>query len=191
MKVGLVLGAGGTAGLAYHAGVLHALSEVTGLDSTAVDLIVGTSAGSVAGAYLRSGWTANDLWDETVGQAGALQPDMEILAPAFKSGLDLVRRTLGSAYVVGVSLAHMPSVPMPGLLRRAFPGGLFLMADGETHIAAQLHRGWPDRALWLCAADLVSGHRVVLGQDPDDPLSLRRAVMASCAIPAVYSPVRS
>lgn len=191
MKIGFVLGAGGTAGLAYHAGALHALVEAAGLDVCQADLIVGTSAGSVAGAYLRSGWSAAQLWEETVGSDGALHSDLDILAPAFTSPLGLMRRALGSAYVVGLSLAHLPSLPVPGILRHAFPGGLFSMVEGEARFATQLNQAWPDQELWLCATDLVAGGRIVLGRDPRVQLSLPRAVMASCAIPAVYSPVRS
>src|SRR4051794_14882773 len=55
-SVGLVLGAGGMVGLAYNAGALHALHELGGVDVAGADLIVGTSAGSVVAAYLRSGW---------------------------------------------------------------------------------------------------------------------------------------
>ena len=45
-RVGLVLGAGGATGHAFHAGVLSALAEETGWDPRAADIIVGTSAGS-------------------------------------------------------------------------------------------------------------------------------------------------
>jgi len=48
-KVGLVLGAGGIAGGAFHAGVLAALEEATGWDPRRAALVVGTSAGSIAG----------------------------------------------------------------------------------------------------------------------------------------------
>ncbi len=44
-RVGLVLGAGGVVGQAYHAGVLAVLEHDFGFDPRAVDVIVGTSAG--------------------------------------------------------------------------------------------------------------------------------------------------
>src|SRR3954466_11665172 len=62
MRFGLVLGAGGVVGMSYHAGVLHALAEEGGIDPASADLIVGTSAGSVMGALLRSGWPARACW---------------------------------------------------------------------------------------------------------------------------------
>ena len=49
--VGLVLGAGGLVGHAYHAGVLRALSD-HGWDARSAAVVVGTSAGSGVGALL-------------------------------------------------------------------------------------------------------------------------------------------
>ena len=54
-RVGLVLGAGGIVGQAYHAGVLAALEVDLGWDARTADVIVGTSAGSVMGTALRMG----------------------------------------------------------------------------------------------------------------------------------------
>ena len=59
-SVGLVLGAGGVVGGAYHAGALAALSETAGWDARDADVIVGTSAGSIAAAALRAGLSGPD-----------------------------------------------------------------------------------------------------------------------------------
>ena len=55
MRIGLVLGAGGAVGHAFHAGVLAALADATGWDARDAEVIVGTSAGSLVGAFLRAG----------------------------------------------------------------------------------------------------------------------------------------
>jgi predicted acylesterase/phospholipase RssA len=60
-RIGLVLGAGGAVGHAFHAGVLAGLAEVTGWDARDSEVIVGTSAGSVVGALLRAGLSGPDL----------------------------------------------------------------------------------------------------------------------------------
>src|SRR5256885_11906648 len=60
-RTGLVLGAGGIVGQAYHAGVLAALEHDLGWDPRTADLIVGSSAGSVTGTLLRLGVPAHDL----------------------------------------------------------------------------------------------------------------------------------
>src|SRR5436305_1727548 len=60
-RVGLVLGAGGIVGQAYHAGVLAALEHDLGWDPRTAEIIVGSSAGSVTGTLLRLGVPAHDL----------------------------------------------------------------------------------------------------------------------------------
>src|SRR5450432_3427349 len=65
--IGLVLGAGGVVGHAFHAGVLAAVAESTGWDPRDADVIVGTSAGSVVGALLRAGASAPDLAARATG----------------------------------------------------------------------------------------------------------------------------
>src|SRR3954447_25611621 len=67
-RVGLVLGAGGVAGLSFHAGVLSALEVDLGWDAREAAVIVGTSAGALAGGLLRAGVSATDL---AAGIAGA------------------------------------------------------------------------------------------------------------------------
>src|SRR3954452_22290698 len=81
-RVGLVLGGGGMVGLAYHAGVLRALEELGGFRPADADLIVGTSAGSVAGAYLRSGWSTEDFWQLALGT----HPELEGLTGGGPNG---------------------------------------------------------------------------------------------------------
>jgi NTE family protein len=197
--VGLVLGAGGTVGLAYHCGVLRALEQVGGVKVADADLIVGTSAGSVTGAYLRAGWTTDDMWQFALGThptlAALAAEELEdrrraIFHPAWASPRELARRGLGSAYVVARSVVRAPQLRVPALLRQHFPAGLFAMAEGERRFADELPDAWPERPLWLCAVDISSGRRVVLGRPGSPPVGLRRAVTASCAIPGVYKPVR-
>jgi len=66
-RVGLVLGGGGVAGAAYHAGALAAIEYDLGWDPQTADIVVGTSAGSPTGALLRLGVAASDLAALTVG----------------------------------------------------------------------------------------------------------------------------
>ncbi len=197
MKIALVLGAGGTVGMAYHVGVLRALVHESGLDPTQCDLIVGTSAGSVIGAYLRCGLPLEEMWNQAFGEGkSSSQADSEnsvsqIFAPAFHNPVDLIQHILGSAFVLARSAIRVPIPTIPRFLRHAFPGGMFSLGEGRQRLEHDLPHEWPDKPLWLCAVDIVSGHRVVLGRDkPDSGSSLLKAVMASCAIPGVYPPVR-
>jgi NTE family protein len=189
MKVGLVLGAGGTVGMAYHAGVLRALELEAGFVPDSADLIVGTSAGSVIGAYIRSGWTTEDFWRLSTDLSGGRPEPPAVFSPTFNSPVDLVRRGVGSAFVLTRSLLPW-RLDVPPLLRRLFPAGVFALEEGKRRFAEELPEAWPDKPLWLCTVDIVRGRRVVLGREGAPVVSLPRAVVASCAIPGIYEPVQ-
>src|SRR5205809_1015262 len=67
-RIGLVLGAGGATGHAFHIGVLSALAEA-GWDPRTAEVIVGTSAGAVIGALLRGGMSPRDLAARALGES--------------------------------------------------------------------------------------------------------------------------
>ncbi len=182
-----MLGAGGMVGLAYHAGVLRALERV-----------VGSSAGSVVGAYLRSGMSTEEFWQLANGTHPALaaegrsglQTRAEVWAPMFRDPFELGRRMLGSTYVLARSIVRVPSPRIPGLLQHLFPAGMFSMEEGRRRLRSELPAAWPAKPLWLCAVDVSSGRRVVLGRHGPPRVPLPEAVLASCAIPCVYRPVQ-
>ena len=61
IRVGVVLGAGGVVGQAYHAGVLSVLHGDHGFDPAGADVLVGTSAGSITASLVRLGVGTQDL----------------------------------------------------------------------------------------------------------------------------------
>ena len=195
MRFGLVLGAGGVVGMGYHAGVLHALEREGGLDPTTADLVVGTSAGSVVGALLRSGWRTEDLWafvreeHPLVAEIDDLERERRKQAMLTPMAGPRTRRAIGSAYVAARSVVKGPVVPVPGFIARWFPAGMFDNSEAVDQIGQFVPEAWPDRPLWLVAVDVRTGRRVVLGRK-HQPATLHQGVLASCAIPGVYKPVR-
>jgi NTE family protein len=199
MKLGLVLGAGGVVGMSYHAGVLHALAEAGGIDPAAADLVVGTSAGSLVGALLRSGWTARDCWDFALEQHPVVADLDEVererrkaatWRPRLGSPPAMARRALGSAYIATRSVVRAPLPPIPGFVARQFPAGVLDGTEMRAQLAEVVDDEWPDGALWLVAVDVQTGRRVVLRRRGSTGATLREAVLASCAIPGVLPPVR-
>ncbi len=153
----------------------------------------------MVGAYLRSGWGTDDFWQLAMGTHPALAGlnaeeinamRAEMFTPRFRSGPELLRRALGSSFVVARSLLRTPAPVVPGWVRRLFPGGLFDMTEGRRRFADDLPVTWPTGELWLCAVDITSGRRIVLGRDGSPPADLHQGVMASCAIPGLYQPIR-
>ena len=199
MKLGLVLGGGGLIGMGYHAGSLKALDEF-GVDVAAADVIVGTSAGSVIGAYLAHGWTPTDFVDYADGK----HPDVakeegnngvpSVFVPLYKNSRERVARSIGSAFAVASSRGYVKRftrgrTPI-SLLRHAFPSGLFSTEETRLRLHEDLPTEWPRRDVYLCAADLYSGERVPFGH-PDAPEApFPDAVLASTAIPGIFPPVK-
>ncbi len=197
--IGLVLGAGGVVGQAYHAGVLAALEHDYDWDARTVDVIVGTSAGSITGSLLRSGVPATELAAWTVR------------APLAAEG-KLLHRILGAEmptfepFRPWKVLSRPPHLPGWDMLQNAvrrpwqfrpLPAALALLAPGRVDIVGQLAalgevegQAWPERDLWVCAVRRRDGRRVVFGRpaSPEAPLNL--AVAASCAVPGYFAPVR-
>jgi NTE family protein len=192
-RIGLVLGAGGVAGGAFHAGALAGLFAGTGWDPRRASIIVGTSAGSVTGATIRAGLSADDALARASGRP--LSPaGRRLLAsaggPASPPRLRVGRTAPTAGDVAGLlrraaarPLTTRPSALLSALLPEG-PTATTMISDG---IAGLLPDGWPADPLWICAVRRTDGQRVVFGRDARPPLSA--AVAASCAIPGVFTPV--
>jgi NTE family protein len=203
-RVALVLGSGGIVGGAYHAGVLKALHDTWGIDARSVDLIVGTSAGSIAGSLTAAGLHPNDLFRRETGKP---------LSPAGNALLTRGRRQRGARPVtrsafggpaapeaVLNALAHPRRVSAGSVAAALMPRGVARTDHVAGMIDGLFGDRWPDRPrLRFCAVELHTARRVVFGPEGDiDDLDGRalqvaakpaQAVAASCAVPSVFEPV--
>lgn len=193
-RVGLVLGAGGVAGGAFHAGVLAALHEVTGWDPRSATVIVGTSAGSLTGAALRAGISAADAFaraeDRPPSPEGARLME-GVGTAAHLPPLESSRRTIDPSAVLATlaraatkPLASRPLAVLAGLV----PDGSISTDIISEGISTLFSDRWPDDPLWICAVRQSDGRRVVFGRDERRP-PLSHVVAASCAIPGFFQPV--
>lgn len=201
-RIGLVLGGGGYAGTAFHAGVLTALQHAAGWDARTADIIVGTSAGSTSAALLRSGFPPADYVPRILG--APLSPDGErIMAtigsipqapPRPKPGLrpaaprvagamlrDLVERPLGRRRP-----GRHPDLRAGIALAAILPAGTVPIEAVNPGVGRQFD-SWPAEAMWISAISLLTGTRVLFGRDRWT--SVAEAVSASCAIPGYFAPV--
>lgn len=191
LRVGLVLGGGGAAGLAFHAGALLALHHDLDWDPRSAEVVVGTSAGSIVAALLRSGLDPDDLaaWAADANP----RPERDHLRDVLDRARDARPR---------LRLPSWPQVvPSPGAVLSMARGrigltGLVLsqLPFGIVDTAAaietfgELHDQWPTSTTWITATRLRDGALVVFGRETPAPVG--RAVAASCAIPGLHRAVR-
>jgi NTE family protein len=191
MKIGLVLGAGGVTGGAYIAGALAALENDLGFDARSADVIVGTSAGALIGALLRSGISAGDLAAWTIG-ARLSEEARLVLGEVERPTFDPVclRRFVRPPRVphprsMWSALRHPVRFdPMRALLTH--------LADGTRVLLPQvafLGDAWPEDRFYCCAVRRDDGGRTVFGRASAEPVPLSSAVAASCAVPGYFAPV--
>jgi NTE family protein len=195
-RVALVLGAGGVAGIAFHAGVLAAMAESLGWDPRRVDLIVATSAGSITAAGLRAGLSAADIYARTRGEA--LSPEGAALLAGSDAvmGGRAIRRPEGRPRLVpaapGVVWAagRRPGRVRPGaLIAGLIPVGRIPTTAIAEGVDALDGGAWPERTTWICTVRLHDGRLVVFGRPGAPPATMGQAVAASCAIPGFFAPV--
>jgi len=196
-RTGLVLGAGGVVGQAYHAGVLAALEHDLGWDPRTADVIVGSSAGSVTGTLLRLGIPAADL------AAWAVEAPMSVEGAALVEKLadepvalppmspqDLLRGWRAPTPALLARVARRPWAFRPSVAAMTMmPAGRIDIAERAQVLQAIAGEAWPE-GLWICVARRRDGRRVVLGQPGSPEAKIAEAVAASCAIPGYFSPVR-
>jgi NTE family protein len=193
---GLVLGAGGVLGASWTIGALTAMREEHGIDPRDAEVLVGTSAGSVLAAALGCGVGVDTLLAHQRGEAPE-DPD----EPVFQYDLDrdaggalppLPRPGIASARgVLRTALRPRRVTPMTAL-STVLPRGRGSLEPVGRLVDGVCPRGaWAGHpATWIVTTDVDSGRRVVFGRDGAPHASLRQAVMASCAIPGWYSPVK-
>lgn len=194
---GIVLGGGGVLGGTWAVGALCALEELRGFRANDAEVIVGTSAGSVLASMLGCGVTPGQLrqhyrgepitegplagfeWDPGTATGGSRPARPRALSP-------------GSLKLIGQSMLHPGQLPATAVLSAFLPtGGRSLEKVGELVDAVTDGDQWTTHpGTWIVTMDYETGKRVVFGRSGAPVARLSDAVMASCAIPGWFSPVR-
>lgn len=193
-----VFGGGGVLGYAWMIGALSAIEETAGVDGADSDILIGTSAGSVLAALMSRGITVGELTRHHQGLAEpgdlAIEWDYDTIAGGPLPPRPSLRP--GSPRLLLSALHHPRQIGLILALSAALPTGRGSLVPVRDAIAqaiavtdAQRPRSPGQRrpVPWIVATDYRSGARVVFGRDLT--ADLPAAVVASCAIPAWYTPV--
>jgi NTE family protein len=194
---GLVLGGGGVLGGTWAVGALLALERVRDLNVNGMNTLVGTSAGSVLAALLGAGVTTEQLrahyneepvtdgplagyhWDAARATGGSRPGRPRFLGP-------------GSLRLIGQGFRHPGQLPPTAVLSAFLPEGAKSLERVGHLIDAVTPMGeWSSHpGLWVVAMDYDTGKRMVFGRPGAPVAPLADAVMASCAIPGWFAPIR-
>ena len=191
----LVLGAGGTLGIAWLQGVLAGIEDASGIDVRECDYFLGTSAGSVIAAAIAAGHSPA----ERLGAPEAA--DTSSVPPSGDDEEDSDRGRVRSALRTAAGLTTAVTAPLvPLALTVAAPGGavvrktLLKVGPKPTRRPPQLNGFLSalgarfDGRLRIATVDATTGRRVVFGSPGAPHAEVADAVMASCAVPWLFAP---
>ncbi len=174
-RIGLVLGGGGARGAA-HVGVLKVLEEM----HIPVDVVVGTSRGSIVGGLYAAGLSPEQIEQEL---KAIDWDDLFQDAPA-RADRSFRRKQDDKSYAikakVGVT-AGKPNIPLAYIRGQKFDLVLNHLLQPVLDVRNFDRLPIPYRAV---TADIETGKEVILGAG-----SLARAIRASMAVPAAFDPV--
>jgi NTE family protein len=181
---GLVLGGGGIYLVSWMMGYFHALKQ-NGVDLARADIVVGTSAGSIAGAVLAGG----RLWRLT-GELNFFADFPKLFAdlvPAVEANESQQRARALSVAARDASPATIAAIGRAAMAARN--------PDNSERYARALSRligerpsssHWPSPALHTTANDCYTGERLVVGESAG--IAAQAACAASSSLPGAMGP---
>lgn len=174
-KVAVVLAGGGAKGFA-HIGVLKVLER----EGIPVDMIVGTSIGSIVGGLYAVGYTADQI-----EQLCKEQNWRRLLSDRIERRyLSANKQTLQQRYVLSLPLNSRRFFSLPqSIMRGQNIINLFCGLTGNVSDTTDFSKDLP-RQFACVATDFTTGEEVIL-----DHGSLPTALYASMAIPAAFEPI--
>lgn len=175
--VGLVLSGGGARGFA-HAGVLKVLETL----GVRIDVVTGTSMGSMVGGAYAAGYTAEEIerivlsvdWDQML----AVRPERELL-PWRRKAEDFQGLSSAAIEITADGRARLPKAIVPSqeldifLMRHT---GIVSMVEDLSYLSIPFAAS---------ATDLITGERIVMQKN----CTLGTAMRASMSVPGAFAPL--
>ena len=181
----LVLGGGGTVGIAWESGLISGLAR-GGVDLGQADFTLGTSAGAFVGARLAMGASASALVDPILAETPP-PPPQSGAKPATAPGL--------SPLVMMMAQVHAGTRPAQEVLVEIGAFALAATTADEAAFIATFGRSfaglpqdaWPERGYACTAVDALTGEFKLWTRESG--VGVTRAVASSCSVPGIFPPV--
>ena len=200
-----MLAGGGIASGVFELGCLRALDDFfQGFSTADFDIFVGVSAGSIVASMLANGITGDEMFKSLIGASAEV--------PAFSK--EMIFRL--NRDEITAKLKNFPQTYMSAMSRYVRGGSDLTLAEAIF----SLTEVWPTaifdgsgiesslrqvfempgrtntfrylkRKLFLPAVNLNTGDTRIFGSGDDLDVPISQAVMASCALPALYRPART
>ena len=178
MSYALVLGGGGTVGVSWSIGVLHALSETLGFDPARAHVKIGTSAGSVVAAMMHIG---KGLRDEVAHERTAGPRDSDWATSFDISLVAEIFQLWTSARVMTPDVAREIGERALRASRKTAEDWVGVLRERLGSIE------WPSGDVRMTTVDCTTGERRVW--KAGDGVDVVRVVSASSAVPGLIPPI--
>lgn len=184
----LVLGGGGAAGQAWMIGIIAGLAE-TGIDLTATaDLVIGTSSGATAAAWVRSGIPAADLFASILAEP-ARPPGQTPQRPQPAPSSLPMNTVFEKVRAIGAAATSADDLRCRmGAFALETEGALDPAAAAQRRalVASRLPRAeWSERPMIIVAVNAHTGELAAF--DRASGVDLADAVTASTALPGGHT----
>jgi NTE family protein len=177
----LALTGGGATGTAWETGVLLGLQR-SGIDVNAADVVIGTSAGSIVGAEMRSGTSLDDLYRAQV------TADASVLATWSKNVDPAYMQATRALYVTDHALSQAERAAVGArALAAKLPSEAEWLPNFYRASGIAVLDAWPAKPLSIVAVDAADGSVAVFNKTQNVPIKL--AIAASAAVPAFTPPI--
>jgi len=175
----LILSSGGTMGLAWQLATLQKYEEEDKIDLNSFDLIIGTSAGSIAALLLGSDRKIKEISKDLSYFASIMEKQLKDHPNKF-----FTRKNWKKPFNTfkGVKFPHF------GLFfSSALNDGSHKLSYLEEYLNKELNNSWPKRETWITVADIENGRREILHKGSG--LTPGSAAIASSAVPALFTSI--
>lgn len=178
---GLALGGGGIYLLSFYCGYFHGLKKA-GVDLSKADIVVGTSAGSIAGAMLTGGF----LWKirAKLSTISFLPSLFSLILPATTPNASQIRAKQSALQYNNADAASLQAIGKAAMASRNDK------LDSDNYYKS-VHKligtdDWKSEALHITANDCYTGERVVISKK--DNVAIYEACAASSSLPGNTGP---